>query len=205
MTKSRFASYWHQIDEVLATAPRSVLEVGKGAGVFISTLKQQNVRAYSLDFDSRLNPDVVASVLDLPFHDGAFDVVASFQTLEHIPYESLPKALSEIRRVSRRFVVLSLPDKSRAYRISLQLPIFGELKLLYPMPRFKPYPQVFDGQHYWEIGKDGFPLKRVMADLIAAGLTPIKTFRVFENPYHRFFVLRVSPAADGRDGTGGGA
>jgi len=47
----------------------------------------------------------------------------------------------------------------------------------------------FDGEHYWEIGKEGYPLQKVMDEMRRAGFKIEKTYRVFEHPYHRFFVL----------------
>ena len=44
---------------------------------------------------------VQASGVQLPFRDGAFDLVCSLDTLEHIPGEQRPAFLSEILRVSR--------------------------------------------------------------------------------------------------------
>jgi len=41
-----------------------------------------------------------------------------------------------------------------------------------------------------EIGKAGYPLERVLNDIQKQGLQLQKTYRVFENSYHRLFVLR---------------
>jgi len=44
----------------------------------------------------------------------------------------------------------------------------------------------------WEIGKAGYPLQKVMREMQIAGfeINEIKkTYRVFEIPWHRFFVL----------------
>ena len=50
----------------------------------------------------------------------------------------------------------------------------------------------FDGEYYWEIGKAGYPLKRIIKEIQAVGFKIDKTYRVFEYPYHRFFILEVS-------------
>jgi len=44
-------------------------------------------------------------------------------------------------------------------------------------------------QHHWEIGKAGYPLRKMMIEMQNAGFEINKTYRVFEMPYHRFFVL----------------
>lgn len=47
-----------------------------------------------------VNPDVVATVLDLPFPDGSADRVYAGHVLEHLDYHiEVPAALVEIRRV----------------------------------------------------------------------------------------------------------
>jgi hypothetical protein len=45
-----------------------------------------------------------------------------------------------------------------------------------------------DREHFWEINKRGYRLSRVVADF-SKYLPLIRTFRVPENPYHRFFVF----------------
>ena len=75
------------------------------------------------------------------------DVPASFELLEHLPCEG------EIHRISSKYAVLSLPDSIRAYRLDIQIPKVGELKILIPLPRLKAPKHEFDGEHYWEIGK----------------------------------------------------
>jgi len=47
----------------------------------------------------------------------------------------------------------------------------------------------FDGQHYWEIGKAGFPLSKIVMDIQGAGFKIEKTYRLFKHPYPMFFVL----------------
>jgi len=48
----------------------------------------------------------------------------------------------------------------------------------------------FDGEHYWEIGKRGYPLSKIINEIQKARFKVEKTYsRVFENPYHRFFSL----------------
>ena len=130
------------------------------------------------------------SVLAIPFKNGSFDVVVCCEVLEHLPYSELSKALKEIHRVSLKYVVLSLPDVTTVYRINIELPKIRPIKRLINHPFHRPAQHAFDGEHYWEIGKTSYPLKRVEFDIKQAGLKIIKTFRVFEFYYHRFFLLK---------------
>ena len=58
-----------------------------------------------------------------------------------------------------------------------------------PRPRLGPQKHIFDGEHYWEINKDGYPLSRIVSAIESCGATVDKTYRVVDNPYHRFFML----------------
>jgi len=195
-TKERFITYWHQINEIIELNPKKVLEIGLGNGLVANYLKQRRLNVTTMDIDERLNPDYVGSVLDIPFPDKSFDVVACFEVLEHLPYEDAPKALSEIHRVSIKYALLSLPDCTRVYRVDIQIPKIGELKRLIPLPRLRQPKHEFNGEHYWEIGKAGYPLRKVTGEMRRAGFEIKKTYRGFENPYHRFFVLTKGEEKD---------
>jgi SAM-dependent methyltransferase len=188
-SKARFASYWHQIQETLDLAPKKVLEIGKGSGFVSRYLKEKGLDIVTVDIEERLKPGIRNDLLHLSCKDGSFDLVLCCELLEHLPYESFSKALSEIRRVSSRFAVISLPDAIRAYRLLLELPRLGVIQKIITAPRLIEQDHAFDGYHYWEIGKSGSSLKRVAKDLQGAGFNIRKTYRVFENPFHRFFVL----------------
>lgn len=189
-SKKRFCSYWHQIQEIILLKPTSILEIGIGNGLVSKYLRQKGFNVMTLDIDKRLNPDVEGSVLNVPFSDGAFEIVACYELLEHLPYENFEKALSEIFRVSVSYALLSLPDVNRVYRLYLQISKFREVRKLIPIPRLRRSVHHFNGQHNWEIGKAGYSLSKIINDIIGLGFNIEKTYRVFEMPYHRFFILK---------------
>lgn len=143
-----------------------------------------------MDIAADLSPDVVASVHDMPFEDAAFGTVMACQVLEHLPFELFPTALSEIRRVTRRYAVISLPNAARAYSMSVNLPKLGSKAWLLDLSRI-PRKKVFtpDKEHYWEIGWNGHSVGRICSLMKQAGFAVIKSHRVFEFPYHHFFIL----------------
>lgn len=189
-TKERFCSYWHQIEEIVSHSPKTILEIGVGNGFVSSYLKQRGFSIVTSDIDKKLNPSVAASVLDIPFSDETFEIVACYEVLEHLPYKYFRKALAETFRISSSRVLLSLPDANRVYRVCIQIPKLGLFKKLIQIPRFKKVVNYFDGQHYWEIGKAGYSLNTIINVLSKVGFKIEKTYRVFEIPYHRFFVLK---------------
>jgi SAM-dependent methyltransferase len=192
ITKQRWASMWHQLDEVLKLEPKRVLEVGPGPGVFKAMATLFGVHVETLDIDPELKPDHVASVFDMPFEDSSFDVVCAFQMLEHLPFDQSLQAFREMSRVASRAIVMSLPDADTRWPMSIYLPKVGPVAFSVPRPRLRRPKHVFDGEHHWEIGKAGCPLKQVVAALAGNGIVKLDyTFRVHEHPYHRFFVFSL--------------
>jgi ubiquinone/menaquinone biosynthesis C-methylase UbiE len=183
-TKVRLASYWHQIDETRQAEPRNVLEIGPGSG-FVSRYLDNYYHLTTVDISLDLFPKCIGSVLNLPFKDKTFDVTLCCQVLEHLPFSKFERALDELSTVTCKRVVLSLPDKRRF--IPIQLPRLG--KRMIPHPFLKPMKHVYDGQHYWEVNGIGTELGKILQIIRKQKFTIVKTYQVFENYRHRFFVL----------------
>jgi SAM-dependent methyltransferase len=191
MYKDRWASMWHQLDEVLALEPGTVLEIGPGPGLFKALGGLFGVRVETLDLDPDLDPDHVAPAESMPFADGSYDVVCAFQMLEHIPYQHSLAVFREMARVARTGVVISLPDAQPVWPWACHIPRLGRIWVHVPRPAWRPRAHEFDGEHYWEINKKGYPPGKVRRDFSTAGAMEVtRSFRVDENPYHRFFVFR---------------
>jgi ubiquinone/menaquinone biosynthesis C-methylase UbiE len=188
--RSRFLSYWHQIDAIWSLQPQNVLEIGVGNSLVAGYLKRRGINIVTLDIDASLCPDSVGSVLQIPFPDGAFAAVACFEVLEHLPYQVFPVALGELYRVSSEYVIISVPDHTRAYRFNIQIPKLGEIRKLIVIPKLNPPRHTFNGQHYWEIGKAEYPLRRIMRDMEEMGFDILGSYRIFESPKYHFFILR---------------
>jgi pseudaminic acid biosynthesis-associated methylase len=103
--------------EFLADVPREarILEVGCNAGnqllalwgAGFSNLTGLEIQPYAAELARARVPGaeiVVGSALELPFPDGAFDLVVTNGVLIHIAPSDLPRVLSEIVRCSRALV-----------------------------------------------------------------------------------------------------
>jgi len=189
-SKERIISYWYQTKEIIELNPEKVLEIGIGNGFVSQYLRNRKINILTLDIDERLRPDISGSILDIPFADGSFDTIVSFEVLEHLPYEDVKKALAEIYRVSQKYAILSMPDCTKVYRFCMSIPKIGIYSKLILLPRLKAPKHIFDGEHYWEIGKAGYPLDKIITDIQKTGFEVKKIYRPLENPYHRFFILK---------------
>lgn len=103
---------------ITAFHPQSLLDAGCGEGHAVDELAAVLPPTYlgidanpaCIDYCRARHPGAdfrVASVVDLPFADAAFDVVLCMEVLEHL--DDPARGLSELARVARVGVVLSVP------------------------------------------------------------------------------------------------
>jgi SAM-dependent methyltransferase len=93
----------------------SVLDVGCGNGILVNILKTSHLvagvdRSYSALLYVEKNP-CQADVLNLPFANQSFDVGIGTEVMEHLPINVYKKSLSEICRVSRKYILITVPYK----------------------------------------------------------------------------------------------
>ena len=188
-TKSRWISYWYQINEVINLKSKSVLEIGVGNKSVSDYLTKIGFRVKTCDLDKSLKPDVVANILNLPFKIDSFDVVLCAEVLEHLPFKNFSKALSNIHKVSKKYAIITLPN------FSITNLYFG-IKVIPYVPKKEflirvryPVKHKFLGEHYWEIGKKGFPVSLIKESIQKSGFQIKKTYSPIEDPKHNFFIL----------------
>lgn len=187
--KDRWLSYWYQLQLIRFTNPKSVLEVGPGGGVVTRELRNAGVNVTTCDIADDLHPDVIASVTKLPFTDNEFDVAVACEVLEHIEFKDFSQALSELRRVSKKYVVISLPHPGWMFSIVYKIPLFKRAELFFQIPFFWKEHK-FNGEHYWELGKKNYGVRKILKAAQAAGLELIQLKKYADDPAHRFFLFK---------------
>ena len=188
----RITSITQQLREVARFQPKSILEIGVGAGLVKSFLSNfPDVEHTTIDIDEELAPDFLGSVLEMPFHDNQFDLTLCCQVLEHLKFDDFFPALCEIRRVTNGRVVLSLPDTRRHVGVSVKIPkIQGRKRLELNMAPPFIGPKIFDGQHFWEIGYKGSSGNQVTRAIKKAGYKILEQYRLENHCWHCFFILK---------------
>jgi SAM-dependent methyltransferase len=114
---------------------RTVLDAGCGSGIVVRRFLAKGYAARGVELSDWIVrtecPDLwqdgvvqIGSLEDLPYRDNSFDLVFSSDVLEHIPEESIPRVVSELVRVSRRdlFMSISLRPSSmnNKYHVTLR-------------------------------------------------------------------------------------
>lgn len=187
-TKKRWISYWYQIREVLGLKPKKVLEIGIGNKTVSDYLKKCGIKVVTLDIDKNLEPDYIGSITELTeiFKKNSFDVILCAEVLEHLPFSNFEKSLTEIKDVTKKHVVLTLPHYGIYARITLELPKIHEKTSIFKTSL--PVTHKFVSEHYWEIGKRNYSLKKIKK-VISKHFNINKSYCIPENLYHRVFVF----------------
>jgi len=102
-------------------SPKTVLDAGCGEGFSMNKLIANGIGEriegieYSneaISFAKKLFPHLTikqGSIYDLPYKDSSFDLVICAEVLEHL--ENPAKALREMSRVSRKYLIISVPNE----------------------------------------------------------------------------------------------
>lgn len=107
-----------RVYETISLIPKdvnSILEVGCGDGRIINPLVKRYEKVYGLDISPKALETVEALKIEgrienLPFEENNFDIVLCCEVLEHLPFKIYEKALQEIERVAKKYILISVPN-----------------------------------------------------------------------------------------------
>ena len=101
--------------ELIPSDVKSVLDVGCGDGT-ISNILSERYTVIAVDRSPNAlqfvkAPRLLASAHQMGIKEQAFDLVFSSEMLEHLPDPIFDKAISEIQRVSRKYIIFTFPNE----------------------------------------------------------------------------------------------
>jgi len=96
------------------------LDVGCATGFVVEALREVQVDAWGSDVSGWAVDHATEGALGrlrrgdltkrLPYGSGLFDSVTALETLEHLPPEAIPRAMAELRRVCRGYLLATIPS-----------------------------------------------------------------------------------------------
>jgi SAM-dependent methyltransferase len=96
----------------------TILDVGCGDGRITNELAKYNIIGIDASREALKyvkTPKVLARIEQIPFQNKSFDLVLYTQVAEHLPNAILRKSIREVERVSKKYILLSVPFKENLY------------------------------------------------------------------------------------------
>jgi ubiquinone/menaquinone biosynthesis C-methylase UbiE len=125
---------WQRVMGIKSVIPQGVkriLDCGCGDGRLGNLLKDEyTVEGCDISSESLKHckfPTIRCSVTKLPFQDRYFDLVISSEVLEHILPGDYEQACREIERVTRKWVIVTVPNREDLDGIKQQCPHCGTI------------------------------------------------------------------------------
>ena len=124
---------FNRIISIIPEDVSSLVDIGCGNGAFLYLLRNQK-KIYSIGLErsktaidvarKNFNIEVIeGEASSLPFTDDSFDAVTALEVIEHLPYGIYEKALGELERVAKKYIIISVPYKER--EVLTQCPYCG--------------------------------------------------------------------------------
>jgi len=105
-----------QTASMILSDVKSITDIGCGNGVFVNYLQKESPGLEIMAIDrSRAALKFVKTekkegdIADIPLPDRSYDCVSCLEVIEHLPVEVYKKALSELTRISKKYVIISVP------------------------------------------------------------------------------------------------
>lgn len=190
LREGRFVLYYNTLSLVSYCGCKDVLEIGPGNGIVSFILRKKGYKVVTVDIDESVEPDFVASVESLPFHDNSFDTVVCCQVLEHLPWDKFSVSLREIRRVTRKWCIISLPHVGSFWFFIAKLPLIGGVWGSIKSPFLKKMDFSTHPEHRWSIGAKGYSDNTVDNTIVESGFRILKSYRPGMYKEYKLYLLQ---------------
>lgn len=108
----------YKVPAVLRNIPKDVnniLDVGCGNGI-ITNILNETYDIVGVDISAKALEQVKGEIIEcssgnIPVQDNSFDLVLSSQLLEHLSDNLLNETLSEFKRISKKYILITVPNE----------------------------------------------------------------------------------------------
>jgi SAM-dependent methyltransferase len=127
-----------KIEKVIESIPfdvKSILDIGCGNGLITNQLANK-YEVTAVDRSEQAlkfvkTKKIQASASNIPLNDNSFDLVFSSELLEHLPDDILNGTVSEINRLSKKYIFITVPNNENPDKLLIQCP---ECKYIFNSP-----------------------------------------------------------------------
>lgn len=104
--------------------PKSCLDVGCGTGSLVKFMRRLGIEAYGLEISDfalefahqEIKPYLKkGDIVNIPYPDNSFDLVLTFDVLEHLERSKIKKAIRETVRVSKKYILHKIYTKENCW------------------------------------------------------------------------------------------
>lgn len=107
----------------------TIIDIGCGNGAITNVIGEKyDVTAVDRSANALKNvktKKVRASSDSIPFEDDSFDMVFSSELLEHLPNETLNETISEFKRLTKKYIFITVPNDENPDKLSIVCPRCG--------------------------------------------------------------------------------
>ena len=165
-----------------------VLEIGKGNGVVAGALSGMGLSVETLDINANLNPDYVDDISDNGFsHEKKYDCILCAEVLEHIPFERFETCLENIRRMTNRYAVITLPNCVLKDKFIMNYVHHGITRTI-TMNMFKSKKSIAK-MHFWEMNYKDECSADALRAIIGKYFSILEEGPVKDCEYHYYYKL----------------
>ena len=109
----------------------SILDVGCGNGVITNYFNKYYKKVVGVDVSEAALKQVEGesqqcSSAELSFKDNSFDMIFSSEMLEHLPDDILKKTIDHIKRISKKYILITIPYKEKLRSRFVKCPVCGK-------------------------------------------------------------------------------
>lgn len=162
----------------------NILEIGAGSGFVGGVLRSIGFTVESLDVNEHLLPTHIGDISSEDFNlDKKYDCVLCAEVLEHIPIEKFDVCLKNIKRLSKRYVIITLPNCESDNRFSIQL---NSHVMGFKLGRKRAS---IAAMHFWELNSDKDCTYEKIREKIKNKYNILEEGKVLGNEYHYYYIL----------------